>query len=99
MSSMKGETKERSGALGRRNRSPFLRSLMTDLAAAGFRVRKSVGKFGGWRFSPPDQQTQAKRLRTLRDNQIFQSRDFIRRMESKGALALLGDGREIDPHL
>ena len=40
---------------------------------------------------------QATRLRELRARQISGSSDFIRRMETGGALTLLGDGRSVDP--
>jgi hypothetical protein len=86
-----------SGALSARNRSLFLKSLTKDLVAAGFRVRKPRRRNDGWRVTPPDHRAQAIRLRGLRSEQISEANDFIRRMEIKGALMLLGDSQTIDP--
>jgi hypothetical protein len=65
--------------------------------AAGFRVRKTHGSCGRWEFTPPDQAAQAIWLREFRAKQIADSGDFIRRVEARGALTLLGDGHLIDP--
>ena len=88
---------KRLSAPSAQSRFAFLKSLTKDLIAAGFHFRKSHGRNGGWRVTPPGHRAQANRLRELRVQQITGSKDFIRGMETKGALMLLGDGRSIDP--
>jgi hypothetical protein len=74
-----------------------LKSLAKDLVVAGFRVRKPRRRNDGWKFTPPSSLALALRLRAMRTKQISGSNDFIRRLETRGALMLLGDGRSIDP--
>src|ERR1700730_14121441 len=97
MSRGKRPANKRFGAPSARSRSLFLKTLKKDLAAAGFRIRKPRARNVGWRVTPPDHRAQAIRLHALRTKQISESSDFIRRMETDGALTLLGDGRLIDP--
>jgi len=83
--------------LNARSRSLFLKSLTTDLVAAGFRVRQPRGPDGDWRFAPPSHRAQVIQLRKLRTKQISASSDFIQHTEANGAIMLLGDGCSIDP--
>jgi hypothetical protein len=78
-----------------RAKAVFRERLVFDLKAAGFRIREPAAT-GDWKIVPPKQAAQEKRLRELRMEQVSQSRDFIERMESRGALELVGDPT-IDP--
>jgi hypothetical protein len=89
--------KRRPGRRGAQTRSLFIKHLTNDLLAAGFRIRQPRGPNGSWKFYPPTHRVQAVQLRRLRAKQISRSRDFIRHMETNGALTLLGDGCSIDP--
>lgn len=97
MSRPKRPVSEQPRTSSARSQSLFVKSLMKDLKAAGFRMQKPRRRNEGWEVTAPNYRAQAIRLRALRTQQIAESSDFILRMETVGVLRLLGDGRSIDP--